>query len=201
MKNKIYIILPIYRFIYHLLSSLTIESYLFILKIKLHSLGKYCRINFADIAEPYNVTIGHHVFINKNCQINTARSKVDIGNYVMIGPGVSFIAQDHDISNWKVPMIYNFGHTRGDIKVEDDVWIGANAIILRGVTIKRGSVVAAGAVVTKDVPEYSIVGGIPAVKIKDRFPKDVIKEAVQADFKDFDDKPMDWLNFGVSGVV
>lgn len=65
-----------------------------------------------------------------------------------------------------------------DLKViiEDDVWLGTGAIILKGVTIGRGSVIAAGALVTKDVPPYSIVGGLPAKVIKMRFSEQELKE-------------------------
>ncbi len=65
-------------------------------------------------------------------------------------------------------------HDDQDIVVEDDVWIGARAIILKGVTIGKGSIVGAGAVVTKTIPPYSIVGGIPAKVLRFRFSKEEI---------------------------
>src|SRR3990172_221889 len=179
-------LLPVYKFIYHVISSMKINFYMFLMKFKLRSLGKYSRIYFANIIEPYNVSIGHHVYINKHCDIITTGSTVKIGNYVMIGPNVTFIAQDHDVSNWKKPMIFGNKYKRGNVKVCDDVWIGANVTILSGVTINRGAVVAAGAVVTKDVPPYEIVGGIPALRLKDRIPGKLISQALRVDFKSFE---------------
>lgn len=201
MKQIVYLIYPIYRFLYHLISSARINLYLMVLKLKLRSLGDYNRIYFANIVEPYNVSIGHHVYINKNCDIITNGTTVEIGNYVMIGPNVTFVAQNHDVSDWKKPMIFNSEYKRGNIKVHDDIWIGANVTILPGVTISRGAVIAAGAVVSKDVPPYAIVGGIPAVKIKDRILQGLIDEALQTDFKPFEHKKLVWNKWGVGKIV
>ena len=71
---------------------------------------------------------------------------------------------------------------KGDIILEDDVWIGHSAIIMSGVTLGQGSIVAAGAVVTKDVPPYAIVGGNPAKIIKYRFEREVIEKLLKFDF-------------------
>lgn len=200
-KNFVYLLFPIYRFFYHVLSSARINFYLMVLKMKLHSLGDHNRIYFANIVEPYNVSIGHHVYINKNCNITTTGSTVKIGNYIMVGPNVTFVAQDHDVSNWEKPMIFGNKYKRGNIRVDDDVWIGANVTILSGVTINRGAVVAAGAVVTKDVPPYTIVGGVPAAKIKDRVPKGLINKALRVNFKRFEDKPINWRKWSVGEIV
>lgn len=170
---------------------------MFPLSLKLRAIGRNVRIYFADIVEPYNVSIGHHVYINKNCSIITTSSLVTIGNYVMIGPNVTFIAQDHDISEWDKPMIMQTEYHRGDIFVEDDVWIGANATILSGVTIGRGAVIAAGAVVTRSVEPYAIIGGIPARKIKDRFSPEFKTKASKLNLKSFEDVPINWNTWGV----
>lgn len=201
MKQMVYLLFPFYRFLYHSISSMKISLYHWLLKLKLHSLGGYSRIYFANIVEPYNVSIGHHVYINKNCDIITTESEVKIGNYVMIGPNVTFVAQDHDVSDWKIPMILGSKYKRANIEVCDDVWIGANVTILAGVTINRGAVVAAGAVVTKDVPAYAIVGGVPAVKIKDRISERLIKKALRVDFKSFEQKRVGWRKWGVGKIV
>lgn len=75
---------------------------------------------------------------------------------------------------------------KGNIIVNDDVWIGDSALILSGVEIGQGAVIAAGAVVTEDVPPYAVVGGVPAKVIKYRFRDDVIKELVKIDYAKVD---------------
>lgn len=92
---------------------------------------------------------------------------IEIGNNVMISPRVSIYSENHNFDEVDLPMI-DQGVTRSFVKIEDDCWIAANAIILAGVTVGRGSVVAAGSVVTKDVPPYSVVAGNPAKVVKVR---------------------------------
>lgn len=122
-------------------------------------------------------------FINVLC--HTIRPVIlIIGNYVSIAPDVKFIlGSDH---NYKILSTYPFkvkvcgekyeALSKGSIIVEDDVWIGANAIILSGIRIGQGAVVAAGSVVTKDVEPYSIVAGNPAKIMKYRFPREIIEK-------------------------
>lgn len=201
MKGIIYFIFPFYRFLYHVIFSARVYLYHCGLRLKLRSFGEYNRIYFASIVEPYNVSIGHHVYINKNCDIITTGSEVEIGNYVMIGPNVTFVAQNHDVSDWKKPMIFGDAYNRGDIKVKNDVWIGANSTILSGVTINKGAVIAAGAVVTKDVPSFAVVGGVPAIKIKDRISSHEINKARKVTFRHFEQKPVNWRVWGVGKIV
>jgi len=92
---------------------------------------------------------------------------IEIGNNVMISPRVSIYSENHNFDRTDIPMIEQ-GVTRSFVKIEDDCWIAANSVILAGVTIGRGSVVAAGSIVTKDVPPFSIVAGNPAQIIKSR---------------------------------
>ena len=92
---------------------------------------------------------------------------ISIGNNVMISPRVSIYAENHVFDSTE-DTIKSQGIKRKTVVIEDDCWIAANSIILAGVTIGKGSVVAAGSVVSKDVPPYSVVAGVPARIIKSR---------------------------------
>lgn len=201
LKAIVYYLFPVYRLAFHLITFIRMYFYMSLLKIKLRNLGNNSLIYYAHIVEPYNVSIGHHVYINRNCDLITTGSRIEIGNYVIIGPNVTIIAQNHDISNWKKPMIYSSKYKRGDIKIADDVWIGANVTILAGVTISRGSVIGAGAVVTKNVEAFSIVGGVPAKKIKDRFSENIRKQASQINFQKYEYQKINWYSWGVGHLV
>lgn len=106
------------------------------------------------------LTIGEHVGIAANAFI-AVRGPVKIGSNTIFGPGVAIHAENHVLENMDVPIRLQ-GTSRIGVTIEEDCWIGSNAIILDGVTIGKGTVVAAGAVITKDVLPYSIVGGVPA---------------------------------------
>lgn len=122
---------------------------------------------FAD-QSTQGIEIGEHVSCNSNVMINADKSLgIKIGAYCLIGPNVVFRAADHVFANREM-FIQKQGDKAGRIVVEDDVWIGANAVILKNVTIKKGAIVAAGAVVVNDVLEYQIVGGVPAKPIGQR---------------------------------
>jgi acetyltransferase-like isoleucine patch superfamily enzyme len=86
---------------------------------------------------------------------------ITLGNQVMIAANTMIVANSHRIERTDIP-IQDQGYSAKGIQIEDDVWIGANTTILDGVKISRGAVVGAGATVTKDVPPYSIVVGVPA---------------------------------------
>ncbi len=95
---------------------------------------------------------------------------IEIGNNVMMSPRVGLYAENHNFSTTDIPMKEQ-GVTRQSIIIEDDCWIASNTVILAGVTIGKGSVIASGSVVNKSVPPYSIVGGVPAKIIKNRKPE------------------------------
>jgi len=121
-----------------------------------------------------NVELGNNVSIGRYTLLMCTRAKIIIGDHVMLGPRVTMITGGHrmDVFGKFIDEIGNddkLPENDQDIVLEGDNWIGAGAYILKGVTIGRSSVVAAGAVVTKDVEPYSIVGGIPAKLIKKRF--------------------------------
>jgi len=110
--------------------------------------------------------IGDNVGIAQNCFIQV-RGKVIIGNNVLFGPGVSVFSENHNFGDPDLPITVQ-GETRKGVIIEDGVWIGTRAVILDGVRVSRNSIVAAGSIVSKDVPPYAIVGGVPAEIIKYR---------------------------------
>lgn len=117
------------------------------------------------------VVIGNCVGINSNVMINAGiGGEIIIGNNVLIGPNVVLRASNHEYSDPNVPIMQQ-GHKPGKIVLEDDVWLGANVVVLPDVRIGKGSVVAAGAVVTKNVESFSVVGGVPAKLISKRTAK------------------------------
>lgn len=128
------------------------------------------------IMSPQNVEIGHDVLLNSDCKIG-GQNGIKIGNFVQLAYNVNLVSEDHAYDNPLLPIKKQGYKKTGPIIVEDDVWIGANAVIMPGITIGRGAIVGANAVVTKDVEPYSIVGGVPAKLIKYRFDKDVIMQA------------------------
>lgn len=107
-----------------------------------------------------NITIGRDVFINSGCHFQD-QGGITIGDGSLIGHNVVLATINHDLSPLK-----NRENHYAPIVIEDHVWIGSNATILQGVTVGRWSVVAAGAVVTKDAPPFTLVGGVPAKIIR-----------------------------------
>ncbi|MBC8052963.1 MAG: acyltransferase [Sphingobacteriaceae bacterium] len=117
------------------------------------------------------ITIGDYSCINSGVIFGTT-SNISIGNYVMVADNVSFRNADHAFDSLDVPMMLQ-GESSKEIVVEDDVWIGANVVILKGVRIGKGAIIGANAVVTKDVPSFKIYGGVPAKEIGDRKNKSI----------------------------
>lgn len=110
---------------------------------------------------PKNISIGEDSIIGEDTVLD-GRNKLTIGNHVDIATGVMIYNAEHDVSD------PNFRAISAPVVIEDYVFIGPRAIILPGVTLKKGAVVGAGAVVTKNVEERSIVGGVPAKQIGTR---------------------------------
>jgi acetyltransferase-like isoleucine patch superfamily enzyme len=112
-----------------------------------------------------NLKIGNSVVINYGCIIH-ALGGVTIGDNTLLSPNVQIYAQNHGLKRGKI--IRSQKQTARGIRIGSDVWIGAGAIILDGVTIETGAVIGAGSVVTKCVPENTIWAGNPAKKIAER---------------------------------
>lgn len=121
----------------------------------------YLRVR--PIGGAMNISFGKGTFVNTDCSFGCPVASIAIGERVQVGPGVSFETVNHQLASRE-------GEERGavhsPIVVEDEVWIGAGAIVTPGVRIGRGAVVMAGAVVTRDVEPYSAVGGVPARMVK-----------------------------------
>lgn len=159
-------------------------------KLNLHNRTR--AMNFFDLNK---VSVGKHTYgdLIIHC-FNNNNEFLKIGNYVSIGEGVEFSLGGNHPYNYL--STYPFKSllfkesfqepTKGKIEVHDDVWIATNAIILSGVTIGKGAVIAAGSVVIKDVPPYAIVGGNPGKIIKYRFNKNIIEKLLELDFASLD---------------
>jgi maltose O-acetyltransferase len=114
------------------------------------------------------IEIGSNSAFNRNVHINASiGGKIIIGDFVLVGPNVMMRTSGHNYDSIQIPIRFQ-GHKSKDIFIENDVWIGSNAIILGGVRISTGAIIGAGALVIENVPAYAIVGGIPAKIIKYR---------------------------------
>ena len=157
-------------------------------KEQMKSVGEkvYLPLKFS-ISNPENMRMGNDVSLGENICVLNALADVVIGDHVMFGPGVTIVTGDHriDIIGKYMTQVTNAdkivnidGITQNPydapVTFEGDNWIGANVTILKGVTMEKGSVVAAGAVVTKNIPQYEIWGGVPARRIGKRFTEEQI---------------------------
>lgn len=122
------------------------------------TLEPFCRL----LGDP-RIRIGRHFYANVACHF---LGEIEIGNDVHIGPKTVIWGRDHGMA--KNRLIREQGHIKAPIVIGDDVWIGANCTILKGVIVSRGAVIGAGSVVTKSIPEYAIAAGNPARVIRYR---------------------------------
>ena len=127
-----------------------------------------------------NVQVGYATTFSTNCFIH---GDITIGKYCQFGPFASINTFNHPINHMSTYInkrllngLLSKYKTSAKTQIGNDVWVGKNAIILGGVTIGNGAIIAAGAVVTSDVPPYSVYAGVPAKHIKDRFSPTVVAE-------------------------
>lgn len=151
--------------------------FLLTFKYKLKNCGKDTYFGQSVVIKAGAVSIGHKSFIGPECWLE---SKIKIGNFVMIAGRVAIVGGDHRFDVVGFPSIESGRSENKTVIIEDDVWIGHAAIIMHGLTIGEGAIIAAGAVVTKNVTPYSIVGGVPAKLIRMRFSDEDIKKHKQA---------------------
>ena len=122
--------------------------------------------DYVQIDSPSKLRLGNNVSVNRGCILH-AGGGIEIGNDVLIGPGVAIYSQNHNYKNLDNKIVEQ-GYETKRVCIGNNVWIAAKAIILPGVVIEDGSVIAAGSIVTKDVKSNTIVGGNPAVFINNR---------------------------------
>ena len=127
-----------------------------------------CNVNIehmADFGVGIGISLGNNSGIGLRCRV---RGPLAIADDVMMGPEVIILGGGHRFDRTDLPMRLQGSPSPSKTRINNDVWIGARAIIMPGVEIGQGSIIGSGAVVTKDVPPYSIVGGVPAKVIKYR---------------------------------
>ena len=163
-----------YFFAQHLPAS---YRYLYIGKFAKFCRAVSCKRIFRKCGRNVNIEKGANFYTGWELEIGDYSSlginsmlpyDLKVGKDVMMGPEVIVIGENHKFDDLKLPMRLQGMKEYSPVRIEDDVWIGARAIILPGIKIGKGAIIAAGAVITKDVPPYAICGGNPARIIKYR---------------------------------
>lgn len=157
--------------------------YMYILIFAFKKHGKKFLFYPYDCFSYENIEIGDYVSIGAGATLLASESKIVIGNKVLFGPNVTIIGGNHNTSIVG-RFMYDVHEKRleddQDVIIEDDIWVGSNVVILKGVHLQRGCIIAAGSVVTKDAPPYSIIAGVPAKVVKYRWNVDTIIEHEKA---------------------
>lgn len=147
---------------------------------RIHASVRGTKIVIGDYSEIYDfvcirpvggsgdIVIGEHCYLNPGCVLYSGNG-ITLGNYVLLAPGVMLLPTNHAYARRDIPIRHQgFLPSKGGITIEDDVWIGANSVVLDGAHIGRGAVIAAGSVVRGEIPAYEIWGGVPAAKLGER---------------------------------
>lgn len=165
----------VYLFAYYLLASRLPSSYFplgrYFNAVRVGILKKLIKIGNRNIIQQ-DFRFGNKgvVRLGDNCRINEnvyVQSAV-IGDNVLIAPNVAVLASSHNFERTDIPIVEQGDTELKTVIIEDDVWLGRNVIVLPGITIGTGAIVAAGSVVTKNVQPFSIVAGVPAKLIRKR---------------------------------
>ena len=163
------------------------------------SLGNYTEI-IDDVRLVGNIEIGDYTSINgPNTQLFARVNKIVIGKYCSIARGCTIQEYNHNVRKMSTYMINSklFNkkvsldiYSKGSVTIGNDVWLGAQSVILSGVNIGNGCIIAANSVVTKDVPPYAIVAGVPAKIISYRFSPEIIEKLLELQWWN---RSLDWL--------
>ncbi len=120
----------------------------------------------ARLSHVYGISAGQNLSVNSGAFVY-GRGGLTFGDHVLVGPNAVIVSSQHRFDDPRLPMMF-LGHRADPVVIGSDVWIGANAVVLPGMRVADGTVVAAGGVVTRDTEPYSIVGGVPAAPIGTR---------------------------------
>nr|WP_294794083.1 DapH/DapD/GlmU-related protein [uncultured Mucilaginibacter sp.] len=173
-----------------------LKSFIYIVRYSLYNVkrpilfGGPSSISKDLVTEPY-------VFIGKNCLIYP---KVKIGAYSLLANNVSIVGADHEFNKVGIPTIFSGRRIIRETIIGRDTWIGAHAIIITGVKIGNGAIIGAGSVVTKDVEPYTVNGGVPSKKLRDRFP-DKESTVKHAQIIEMDIDKMDFTKWELCGDI
>ena len=141
-------------------------------RYRLHNVDRKFLATKGLMSVSHDLKAGAYTYIGPNCMIYP---NVIIGKYTMLASDVYIIGGDHNYRTPGIPSVFNGRDMPQKTIIGDDVWIGSKSIIMCGVKIGNGAIIAAGSVVTKDVEPYAIYGGIPAKKIRMRFSAEEIQ--------------------------
>lgn len=157
---------------------------------KLESCGRDVRIA-KNCNLQGHIYLGNHIVIGTGANFVSSRAKLQINDYVVFGPNVTIYTGDHptnvvgkhiiEVNDQDKNQLDDVDSWDADVVIESGCWIGTRVIILKGVTIGRGSIIGAGAIVTKDVPPYSIYVGVPQARTFERFRPHGLSESERTD--------------------
>jgi len=168
--------------IFFIISKVNRRIKMYFLKYNFKSIGNNVIFDPSDSFSFETIEIGNDVFIAGGAIMHASDSSISIGNKVMIGPNITIMGGDHNtctLGEYMYDIHTKLPENDLPVKIEDDIWIGVNVTILKGVVIGKGSIIAAGAVVTKSCEPYSVLAGIPAKTIKKRFSETNLKKHIK----------------------